>query len=187
MILMTNLPIKITQISKDFNIKSKDVIDTFKELGIEKKSGGSADADEFELFLSALTEKHQIKDLDAYRDGRSKIKSVEEKKDKSAPKAEVKAEAKAEPKTEDKKEEKKAAPAPKAEEKKPQPKTEEKPSKKAEENKPAPAPKKVEEKKAEEKKKYGSKKTCNGNWVMFFWCSFDCISCRLFCNEKCSG
>ena len=152
MILMTNLPIKITQISKDFNIKSKDVIDTFKELGIEKKSGGSADADEFELFLSALTEKHQIKDLDAYRDGRPKIKSVEEKKEKSAPKAEVKAEAKAEPKTEDKKEEKKAAPAPKAEEKKPQPKTEEKPSKKAEENKPAPAPKKVEEKKVEEKK-----------------------------------
>ena len=87
---MTNLPIKITQISKDFDIKSKDVIDTFKELGVEKKSGGSADADEFELFLDHLTKKNQIKDLDAYREGRSKIKSVTEKKEK--PKAEAKPE-----------------------------------------------------------------------------------------------
>ena len=122
---MTNLPIKITQISKDFNIKSKDVLDTFKELGIDKKSGGSADKDEFELFLSALTEKHQIKDLEAYRSGRTKIKSVVEKAEKpaTAPKAE----------------EQKAAPAPKAEEKKaaPAPKAE-KPTPKVEEKKPAP-------------------------------------------------
>ena len=135
---MTNLPIKITQISKDFNIKSKDVLDTFKELGIDKKSGGSADKDEFELFLSALTEKHQIKDLEAYRSGRTKIKSVAEKAEKpvSAPKAEEK---KAEPAP--KAEEKKAAPAPKAEEKKAAP------APKAEEKKAAPAPK-AEEKKA---------------------------------------
>ena len=115
---MTNLPIKITQISKDFNIKSKDVLDTFKELGIEKKSGGSADKDEFELFLSALTEKHQIKDLDAYRDGRSKIKNAEEKKEKPAPKAEPKDEEKKAAPVAPKAEEKKPAPAPKAEEKK---------------------------------------------------------------------
>ena len=89
MILMTNLPIKITQISKDFDIKSKDVLDTFKDLGIEKKTGGSADKDEFELFLSHLTEKHQIKDLESYRDGRAKIKSVSEQKAAApAPKAE---------------------------------------------------------------------------------------------------
>ena len=115
---MTNLPIKITQISKDFNIKSKDVLDTFKELGIEKKSGGSADKDEFELFLSALTEKHQIKDLDAYRDGRSKIKNAEDKKEKTAPKAEPKDEEKKAAPVAPKAEEKKPAPAPKAEEKK---------------------------------------------------------------------
>ena len=119
MIFMTNSPIKITQISKDFDIKSKDVLDTFKELGIEKKSGGSADADEFELFLSHLTATHQIKDLDAYRDGRAKITAAQEKK--AEPKAEAKSEAKAEPKTEAKAEvkaapkaEPKATPAPKA-------------------------------------------------------------------------
>ena len=127
---MTNLPIKITQISKDFNIKSKDLLDTFKEIGIEKKSGGSVDKDEFELFMSALTEKHQIKDLEAYREGRSKIKSVTEKKDASVAKEESKAaEKKAEPAP--KAEEKKPAPAPKVEEKKPA-------ASKPDEKKPAP-------------------------------------------------
>ncbi len=107
---MPNLPIKITQISKDFDIKSKDVLDIFKDLGIEKKSGGSADLDEFELFLSHLTSKRQIKDLDAYRDGRTKIKSAVEKKEKKpAAKPEVKAEPKAEPKAEVKAEPKPAA------------------------------------------------------------------------------
>ena len=110
---MPNLPIKITQISKDFNIKSKDVLDTFKDLGIEKKSGGSVDADEFELFFQAITKKHQIKDLEAYRSGKATIKVVEEKKEAapkveekpvaaSAPKAEPKPEVKPQPKVENK-------------------------------------------------------------------------------------
>jgi len=44
--------IKISQISKDFNLKSKDVADAFKEIGFEKKnSGASVEAEEFELFL----------------------------------------------------------------------------------------------------------------------------------------
>ena len=108
---MINLPIKITQISKDFDIKSKDVLDTFKELGVEKKTGGSIDKDEFELFLSHITEKNQIKDLDAYREGRSKIMSSEQKPEKApAPKAEPKQDKAPAPKAEPEK-----APAPKAE------------------------------------------------------------------------
>ena len=101
---MPILPIKITQITKDFDLKSKDVLDTFKEIGIEKKTGGSADADEFELFLSHLTLKNQIKDLDAYRSGRTKIHSSVEKKEKPAPapKVEAKPEAKPEVKHEPK-------------------------------------------------------------------------------------
>ena len=115
---MPILPMKITQISKDFDIKSKDLLDTFKELGIEKKTGGSVDKDEFELFLSHLTSTRQIKDLDAYRDGRVKIKSGDEKKAKPAPEVEAapKAEQKPAPKAE-------PAPAPKAEQK-PAPKAE---------------------------------------------------------------
>ena len=83
---MTNSPIKITKLSEDFTLKSKDVIDILKDFDIDKKTGGSVDRDEYELFLSALTEKHQIKDLEGYRSGRSKISTVKEKKD--APKVE---------------------------------------------------------------------------------------------------
>ena len=88
---------------------------------MEKKSGGSADKDEFELFLSHLTMSRQIKDLDAYRDGRTKIRSEVEKKEKPAPKAEPEkaAEVKPAPKAPEQKPAKteEAKPAPKAEQK----------------------------------------------------------------------
>ena len=80
MIPMPQLPIKITQLTKDFAMKSKDVLDTFKSLGIEKKTGAAADADEFELFLNHLTASRQIKDIDAYRSGKSIIAVMGEKK-----------------------------------------------------------------------------------------------------------
>ena len=134
---MTNLPIKITQISKDFDIKSKDVIDIFKELGIEKKSGGSADKDEYELFLSFITSKRQIKDLDAYREGRSKIRGSVEK-NKPAAKAPAAKAPEAKP-TEAPKAA--AKPAPKAPEAKPAAKAPEaKPVAKAPEAKPERKP-----------------------------------------------
>ena len=115
---MPQLPIKITQLSKDFDIKSKDVLDTFKLLGVEKKSGASVDTDEFELFINHLTDKNQIKDLEAYRSGKIKIKSIEEKP-KSEPKPAPAPEVKPAPVPEVK-----AAPAPQA---KPAPAPEAKP------------------------------------------------------------
>ena len=109
--------VKIAQISKDFNIKSKDVLETLKNLGMEKKTGGSVDADEFELFMHHLTKTHEIKDLDAYRDGRIKI-SAQKAAQKAQPVREVKEAASAPVKeTAPKAEVKPAAPAPKAEEK----------------------------------------------------------------------
>ena len=124
MILMPQISVKITQISKDFNLKSKDVLDAFKEIGLDKKTGGSVDTDEFELFMQYITRSRQIKDLDAYRDGRAKITTPKAEKPKAAPKAE---------KPQEKKPEQKAE-APKAPEKKPEQKAQE--QKKAE-NKPA--------------------------------------------------
>ena len=121
---MPQAQVKIAQISKDFNLKSKDIIDSFKELGIEKKVGGSADLEEFELLLNHLTVKHQMKDIDAYRSGKVKIKSVEEKPAQKAQEAEPK------------KEEAKPAPAEKPAVK-PEPKPEAKPAAKPE-AKPAP-------------------------------------------------
>ena len=110
---MPQISVKITQISKDFNLKSKDVLDAFKEIGLDKKSGGSVDTDEFELFMQYITKSRQIKDLDAYRDGRAKITMPKAEKPKAEkPKAEPevkKAEAKPAPaKVEAKAEEKKA-------------------------------------------------------------------------------
>ena len=126
---MTRMPqaqVKIAQISKDLNIKTKDIIDTFKELGIEKKVGGSADLDEYELFLDGITKAHQIKDLDAYRSGKVKIASQKQEtaEKKPEPKPEPKAEQKAEaPVQKPQKPERQAAPA----ERKPEMRQEQKP------------------------------------------------------------
>ena len=80
--------IKISQISKDLNLKTKEILDTFSnEMGIEKKSGATVDTAEFELFIQKLTLAHQIKNLDAYLSGESKI-SIKSDAKAEAPKAE---------------------------------------------------------------------------------------------------
>ena len=138
---MTFNPIKITQLSKDFSMKSKEVTDAFKELGLDKKSGASVDEVEFEMFLDHMTKARQIKNLDAYRKGTVKLTTVKEAPE--APKAEKKPEAKVEaPKVEKKPEVK--AEAPKAENK-PEvkaeaPKAEKKPEVKAEAQRPERRP-----------------------------------------------
>ncbi len=138
--------IKISDMSRDFSMKSKDVIEEFKTVKIEKTTSGTVSDDEFALFMQHITSKHQIKDLEAYTSGKTSIRIAKEKPKKAAaqktaeeksapkadaPKAEAKPEIKDEPKTE-------AKPAPKAE----TPKTETKPAPKAEapktEAKPAP-------------------------------------------------
>ncbi len=150
MIYMAKKTIKLSQLSKDFAMKSKDVLDAFKELGLEKKSGANADDVEFALFFQKMTKANQIENLDDYVKGVATIRAEKKPVEDAAP-AEKPAEAAA-PKAEEK-----LAPkaAPKAEEKPAQkvtPKVEEKPAPKAEE-KPAPkAEPKKEEKKPEEKK-----------------------------------
>ena len=58
--------IKISQISKDFNLKSKDVADAFKEIGFEKKNSGAVvETEEFELFIVHMTKSHQMKNIEA--------------------------------------------------------------------------------------------------------------------------
>ena len=85
---MAQAAIKISQITKDFNIKSKDVLDTFaNDLGIEKKSGATVDVGEFELFMQKLTLSHQIKNIDAYLSGDAKISIKREGAAEAAPKA----------------------------------------------------------------------------------------------------
>ena len=100
---------KITQLSKDFNLQQKDVINAFKEMGIEKKTGAAIDVDELELFFDYMTKKKQIKNLEAYTKGETKISVAKAAKPaKEAPKAEA-------PKAEAPKAEAPKAEAPKAE------------------------------------------------------------------------
>ena len=93
---------KITDLSKDFSMKSKDVVDAFREIGVEKNSGGAVSDGEFESFMQHITSTHQIGDIDAYIEGKVSIRSVKPKKEE--PKPEVKAEVKPEPKPEAKSE-----------------------------------------------------------------------------------
>ena len=122
--------ITMTQISKDFALKTKDIIDVLKAHGLEKKSGATLSEAEFSFFLDVLTKDNQIENLDDYLTGKARIlcggaapaeepqpEPVAEEPAKKAPVAEA-------PKPEEKKPEPKAAPV--AEDKKPEPKVEEK-------------------------------------------------------------
>ena len=101
--------VKLSELSKDFGLKAKDVIEGFKAINIEKNTGASVSDEEFEIFMQHLTSTHQIKDLEAYTTGKVTLRSAEVKK--ATPKAEAKPAApKAEPKPEAKVEAKPAAP-----------------------------------------------------------------------------
>ena len=119
--------ITMTQISKDFALKTKDIIDLLKAHGLEKKSGATLAEAEFSFFLDALTADNQIENLDDYLAGKARILCGT-----AAPAEEAPAEV-----------------APAAEEKKPEVKAEEKP---AEEKKPEVKPAPATEEKAPEKK-----------------------------------
>ena len=103
---MAQASIKISQVSKDFNLKSKEILDILaNEVGIEKKSGATLDKEEFELFMHKITSARQIKNIDAYLGGETKISiksdsAAQKAEEKAEPKAEIKTEAKAEVKAE---------------------------------------------------------------------------------------
>ena len=122
--------LKVTQLAKDFNLKTKDVGDVFAKMNIEKKTGASVNGDELALFLNKITLSNEIKDLNAYLNGKTKIESVKEKKAEPAPEAKAQpAEAKPAPEV-------KAQPAQKPAEAKPAPEAKAAPAPEA--RKPAP-------------------------------------------------
>ena len=71
--------IKISDMSKDFAMKSKDVVEEFKAVKIEKTTGGTVSDEEFAAFMQHMTITHQISDLEAYRAGKITITSPENK------------------------------------------------------------------------------------------------------------
>ena len=119
---------KVNQLAKDLGMKNKEILTKIEDSGISVKSYmATLEPDDFNLFFDELTRGNQIKDLDGYLNGKTKIT----RKPKEEPKPEVKPAAKPEPKPEVKPA---AKPEPKPEVK-PEPKPEVKP-----EVKPEPKP-----------------------------------------------
>ncbi len=79
---MTN-KYKISELAKDFNIKSKDLVDILTTLtGSEKKSGGVLGEEEIGLVFTYLTAKNSVKNFDEYfamgAESREKAKKARE-------------------------------------------------------------------------------------------------------------
>ncbi len=141
---------KIHELSKDFNVPSKDIIALLQDkLGVEKKSQTSLEDTELDLIFEHLTSAHEVKSFDEYfaagkqaRDERAAAKQAEKDRkfqEQLAILEQLKAAQAAE--------EAKKNPQPKKEEPKPEKKAEAKPEKKAE----VKAEPKKEEKKTEAK------------------------------------
>ena len=90
---MTQKKEKIAQLAKDLSLPAKDILDTLKACGIDKKTGSSAEGIELEILFDRLTEAYQLENLDEYVKGTAKIIMPQ-------PKAEKKPEPKPEPKPE---------------------------------------------------------------------------------------
>ncbi len=123
--------LKVAELSGDFSMKSKDVVEVLKTIGIEgKSSSGNVSDEEFERFIQHMTLTHQIKDLDKYLDGEATLTVVsaakaEKAKEEPKVKEEAKPAAKEEPKTEKKPEAAKADVKPEVKpERRPEPKSE---------------------------------------------------------------
>ncbi len=81
--------IKIAALAKDFNLKNKDVIDIFAAAGIEKKTSGAIDPEEFSRFFDRITADHQITNMSDYLAGKADIVKQEMKKEDTVKKMEV--------------------------------------------------------------------------------------------------
>ena len=76
---------KISVLAKDFNIKSKDIVDILALAGIEKNTSGTADSDEFSVFLDRLTAEHQITNMSDYLAGKADIERPKVKEETPKP------------------------------------------------------------------------------------------------------
>ena len=65
---------KVSQLAKDLQIKNKDMLTKLESTGVSVKSYmATLEPDDFNLFFDELTRESQIKDLDGYLKGKTKI------------------------------------------------------------------------------------------------------------------
>ncbi len=98
---------RINQLSKDLDLRSKDIITRLDEVGLDgKKTMTVLEADEANLLLDILTKENQISDIDGYVHGKTSIPAVKpskaalEARERKAAEAKAKAEAEAKAKAE---------------------------------------------------------------------------------------
>ncbi len=161
--------IKLSELAKDIQTNTAEVIECLAELGGEpKKSGSMLTPEEVGYVMESFTQKNQVKDFEEYfANNIAPEKPAEEEKKPEPAKEEKKPAAKEQKKQEapkPAKEEKKEEPVKaerKSEEKKPV-KEEPKPEPVKEERKPEPAKPKKPEKQKAKKQEHGEKKTLIG-------------------------
>ena len=66
--------VKISQFAKDLEIKSKDLVAIFAELGMTKQTGGVLDADEASFVIQTLMDRFVLEDINGYIEGKYKVK-----------------------------------------------------------------------------------------------------------------
>ena len=76
---------KISVLAKDFNIKSKDIVNILAAAGIERKTAGTIGQEEFSLFFDRLTVENQITNMSDYLAGKADIERPEVIEPKSVP------------------------------------------------------------------------------------------------------
>ena len=105
---MAQVPMfRINQLSKDLDMRSKDLITKLEDAGLaDKKSMTVLEADEANLLLDMLTKENQLSDIDGYVKGKTSIPNVKPSKaaianrEKKAAEAAARAEAEARAKAE---------------------------------------------------------------------------------------
>ena len=105
---MAQVPMfRINQLSKDLDMRSKDLITKLEDAGLaDKKSMTVLEADEANLLLDMLTKENQLSDIDGYVKGKTSIPNVKPSKaaianrEKKAAEAAARAEAEAKAKAE---------------------------------------------------------------------------------------
>ena len=76
--------VKISQLAKDLEIKSKDLTAVFSDLGMTKQTGGVLDADEVSYALQKLMDRYVVENINDYIDGKYKVKDTAKEQEEKA-------------------------------------------------------------------------------------------------------
>ncbi|MBQ3866124.1 MAG: hypothetical protein II776_04425, partial [Clostridia bacterium] len=64
---------KVTQLAKDLEIRSKDLVDLFSRVKMTKQTGGTLEADEISFVIGVLMDRFPVEDINGYIDGKYKV------------------------------------------------------------------------------------------------------------------